>query len=76
EDWTVSSDDTEAGAQRGVIRYVVYTMLTPTRLKGQLTPSCLASYSRCARSSFPPHFSGRRGDSSCIPLPRTYNGSW
>ena len=90
-------------------------MFQPTRLKGQLTPSCLAplasklplhlrpprpigpmclccfvfipslyrllttacrcprsaSYSRCARSSFPPHFAD---DSSCIPLPRTYNG--
>ncbi|KYN18397.1 hypothetical protein ALC57_09272, partial [Trachymyrmex cornetzi] len=53
EDWTVSSDDTEAGAQRGVIRYVVTRclhvrrcctgeMFQPTRLKGQLTPSCLA----------------------------------
>ncbi|KYQ46423.1 hypothetical protein ALC60_14519 [Trachymyrmex zeteki] len=83
-------------------------MFQPTRLKGQLTPSCLvacveaapsasyvpsfvwslslyrlpttacqcprsASYSRCAHSSFPPHFSG---DSLCIPLPHTYNGLW
>ncbi|EGI59529.1 hypothetical protein G5I_12312 [Acromyrmex echinatior] len=168
EDWTVSSDDVEAGAQRGVIRYVVTRclhgppgadasailgasgaakmpfyeavdhaalasprrsstihtppssprepmdrvrrcctgeMFQPTRLKGQLTPSCLAplasklpapstpyrpyvppfclypipipsshhrvpvsaSYSRCVRSYFPPHFAG---DSSCIPLPQ------